>query len=560
MSYPFFHLYSLTSQALVLSTSALIMSCMPAQAWAQTRVLVGGGLQVCSSMTPEHCEHPFKGGKASPLFRVDENALARLETHWPSQYQAQKESQIKAFKALVSEQALTQEQLLTLWYEHAPEAQLLDNALVYYVLDTLELAEPSLKVHIDTDLNKDDATSELLAFMQSAISVAAAQQAQPPRVLMLTSASRDPYASADYYQQLLASNNMDSHSNNIDSQWLPLTPALAKALSQGRCDKLNEFRQQAQIFDRARVYPERIAEEQALCSQGVKALIAQIEAASAVYFNNGDQALAKAVLYDEQGKEYPWTEALRTRAVILANGNGSALQSGGSNTKGFVAMITGGDAFAALENKVELETKPTSLPSGYAAISYEPKGGLGTFNYGVLDTQFSDDNRSLRLHSLLYGAGQLAGYGIDTGSALVIITSEQGNVATVLGEAGVVKVQPLDKRTFRYSYYPSGVRLTLAQQQWRLAADTKAIEVEGPSAQALPQMRFGDILYDGKLRSLTQAMCLSNSKMALAAQYTRGQYWDFTLRSDQQTRMLNTDIRANACAIEELIIEFAPRN
>ncbi|WP_105258760.1 hypothetical protein [Pseudoalteromonas sp. T1lg88] len=553
MSYPFFHLCSLTPRALLLSASALIMSFMSGQAWAQTQVLVGGGLQVCSSMTPEHCQQSLKGGKASSLFKVDENALARLDRHWPSQYQTQKESQIKALKALVSEQAMTQEQLLTLWYQQAPQAQLLARPLYYYVLDTLELAEPSQKVRLDTYINSHEATGDILAFMQSSISVAAGQQAQPPQVLMLTSASRDPYASADYYQQLLAS-------KSIDGQWLPLTPALAKALSQGRCDKLNEFRQQALIFDRARVYPERIAEEQALCSQGVEALTAQIEAASAVFFNDGDQTLASAVLYDEQGKEYPWTEALRTRPVILANGTGSAIQSGGSNAKGAVAVITGGDAFAALENKVELATKPTSLPSGYAAISYEPEGGLGTFNYGVLDTQFSDDNRSLRLHSLLYGAEQLAGYGIDAGSALVVITSGQDYIGTVLGEAGVVKIQPLDTRSFRYSYYPSGVRLTLEQQQWRLATDTKAIEVKGPDAQALPQMRFGDILYDGKLRSLTQAMCLSNSKMALATQYTRGQYWDFTLRSDQQTRMLNTDIRANACAIEGLIIEFAPRN
>ncbi|WP_105254561.1 hypothetical protein [Pseudoalteromonas sp. T1lg75] len=553
MSYSVFRFCSLTPHALLLSASALLMPLMSGQAWAQTQVFIGGGEKVCSSMAPEHCQQPLQGGKAHPLYRVDASALARLDRQWPSQYQAHKHNVMKALKAMASDQALTQEQLLTLWYEQAPQAQLLDSALSYYVLDTLELAEPSLKVHIDTDLNKDEATSELLAFMKSAMEVAAGQEAQPPRVLILTSASRDPYAAAHYYQQLLAG-------DGIDSQWLPLTPALAKALSQGQCDKLTQLRRQALTFDRARVYPERVAQEQAMCAQGSEALIKHIEAASAVYFNDGDTALARAVLVDEQGEAYPWTQALRSRPVILASGAGSALQSGGRNSKGQVMMITGGDAFAGLAEEVEVRTQAGSLPSGFAAISYQPKGGLGSFNNGVLDTQFSEQNRSVRLHSLLYATGQQVGYGIDANTALVVIKSEQGSVATVLGEAGVVKIQPMDKHSFRYSYYPSGVRMTLDEQQWRLAAETQAIEVKGPSAQALPQMRFGDILYDGKLRSLAQAMCLSNSNMALATQYTRGHYWDFSLRGDEHTRLLNTAIRDKACAIEGLIIEFAPRN
>ncbi|WP_105189083.1 hypothetical protein [Pseudoalteromonas sp. T1lg48] len=560
MSFTVFRFCHHTSLVLLLGASALIASLFSGQAWAQspksistqTQVLVGGGLQVCSSMTPEHCLQPIVGGKTQVLYRLDHQALIRLDRQWPAQYQAHKAAVVKTLTSMVSDQALTQEQLLALWYQHDPQAQLLARPLYYYVLDTLESAEPSLTERIDVDLTKDEATGDLIAFMHSAISVAAGQQAQAPRVLMLSSASRDPYARADYYDQLLTT-------DGIDGQWLPLTPALAKALSQGRCEMLEEFRRQALTFDRARVYPKQIAQEQALCAQGTEALLAQINAASAVFFNDGDQTLARKALFDEQGKAYPWTEALRSRPVILANGAGTALQSGGRDGKANVTMITGGDAFAALEDEVAVVTQPGQLPSGFAAISHEPRGGLGSFHFGVLDTYFSELNRSVRLSSLLYGTGQPAGYGIDADTALVVIKSEQGSVATVLGKAGVVKIQPTDKHSFRYSYYPNGVRMTLDEQQWRLAASTQAIEVRGPSAQALPQMRFGDILYDSKLRSLTQAMCLSSSAKALAAQYTRGNYRDFTLRRDEHTHMLNTGIRDNACAIEGLIIEFAPR-
>ena len=62
-------------------------------------------------------------------------------------------------------------------------------------------------------------------------------------------------------------------------------------------------------------------------------------------------------------------------------------------------------------------------------------GGLATFNYGMIDTHFSEQNRTLRLATVLDKTQQKFGFGIDEATALgcytICIT------IYVAGESGV---------------------------------------------------------------------------------------------------------------------------
>ena len=70
---------------------------------------------------------------------------------------------------------------------------------------------------------------------------------------------------------------------------------------------------------------------------------------------------------------------------------------------------------------------------------------------------------------------------------------------------------------------------------------------------ALPKQRFAGILQDSKLRSLTQAMCLTGAQ---AAQAQQDEFLvDLTASTNTGYYRLNSD--KFGCAIEKLTVEFS---
>nr|WP_306287893.1 cyanophycinase [Pseudoalteromonas sp. WY3] len=239
-------------------------------------------------------------------------------------------------------------------------------------------------------------------------------------MLAITAASRDPYAAADFTQGLLST-------ASVNSQWLALTPALVKAITTNTCEKLPQYRQsEMRLYNREAIYPDRIQAENTLCSNGVNSLVKLINNSTGVIFNNGEQDLTRSVLFDENNQAYPWTKALQTRPVVIGSGAGAAIQSGGKNTSGNIATITKGSSLLALQADIN------------DSSMFNLAGGLATFNYGMIDTHFSEQNRTLRLATVLDKTQQKFGFGIDEATALVVIKSSAGNLITVIGKSGVV--------------------------------------------------------------------------------------------------------------------------
>ena len=351
-------------------------------------------------------------------------------------------------------------------------------------------------------------------------------------MLAITASSRDPYESADVAQSLLAQ-------SNINTQWLALTPALAKAITSNSCDELPALRNTLMnVYNREVIYPDRTKAEYALCKNGTNALVSLIKNSTGVMFNDGDAALTHKVLFDQNNNPYPWTQALQTRPVIVGEGAGAAIQS----------KVTG------------MLTNTTSLEALRKSENNTNAGGLCSFNFGVLDIQFSEQNRTFRLAAAL-NKNEVKntkteirhGFGIDENTALVVIKSPEGSLITVIGKSGVVhlanqgKAQP-ESKSYSYSYWPTSSVIEITNNTFTLSARTIDEALPAIKIPPLPVQRFGSILTNSKLRSLTQAMCLSQEQSAVAQQ----DEFIISLTATSDTQYHRVNAKEFGCALSNL--------
>ena len=521
----------------------------------QTLVLIGGALTTCSSFSPQNCRlNSAPSGKKQNNYQLNKMAISAIAERWPTPNNDAKSATVKNLTILMANysQIMNKSELLWAWRDLDQQQlnQLVDQEY-NFVLDMLEqpvldASGQRLKEQVDSAKNSERAANDILAFIEGASKVSNAT----PQLLAITASSRDPYETADFYEGLLSF-------EGVSQAWLPLTPALAKAISRNECSQLNQYREQLMgLYNREVIYPDRTAAEQALCEKGSANLVTILAASTGLMFNGGDQSLTRQVMFDEQGNEYPWTEVLRSRPIIIGTSAGTAVQSGGKNTAGQVAMISNGTSLAALREGAFafnapsercLESCPDNL--GPDSLTYQALGGLGTFNYGILDTHFSERNRTARLATLLSKTGQNHGFGVDETTALVVVKANKTELMTVVGKHGVVHIQTKgQQQKYNYSYWPSGTVIDITKQGFSLSSRTKQAAKAGADMPALPAQIFQNILNDAKLRSLTQAMCLSKSSQS------QGQHDEFNLSISAQdsTEYVRVNSHQNGCAINEL--------
>lgn len=504
---------------------------------SQTLVLAGSTFSVCSSSNLKSCKNNTKIlGKKHRLFTITSAKINQINSRWPNNNSVTKLETFNSLTALhpKSTSPMTKAELLWLWRDiNNEELSRLTDQEFDFLFDMLETHQldndgERLKEQVNTELNNESATNNILQFVSGSLKVNNAK----PTMLAITASSRDPYESADVAQSLLAQ-------SNINTQWLALTPALAKAITSNSCDKLPALRNTLMnVYNREVIYPDRTKAEYALCKNGTNALVSLIKNSTGVMFNSGNAALTHKVLFDQNNNPYPWTQALQTRPVIVGEGAGAAIQS----------KVTG-----MLTNTTSLEALRKSETNANA-------GGLGSFNFGVLDTQFSEQNRTFRLAAAL-NKNEVKnikteiqhGFGIDENTALVVIKSPEGSLITVIGKSGVVhlanqgKAQP-NSKSYSYSYWPTGSVIDITNNTFTLSDRTISQALPAIKIPPLPVQRFGAILTNSKLRSLTQAMCLSQEQSAVAQQDEF--IISLTATSDTQYHRINA--KEFGCALSNL--------
>ncbi|MBB1339401.1 cyanophycinase [Pseudoalteromonas sp. SR44-2] len=508
-----------------------------AQEQSQTLILVGSELTTCTSAKLNNCQkEAVIDGKSHNLYTLSSSQIKNIAQHWPNNNVEAKTAVLKTLKTIQSKSSnsVSKTDLLWQWRDiNNQQLESLTQQEYNFVFDMLEVPllnknGERLKEQVNTDFNNEVATNNILQFVSGSLKVNNAK----PTMLAITASSRDPYESADVAQSLLAQ-------SNINTQWLALTPALAKAITSNSCDELPALRNTLMnVYNREVIYPNRTKAEYALCKNGTNALVSLIKNSTGVMFNSGNAALTHKVLFDQNNNPYPWTQALQTRPVIVGEGAGAAIQS----------KVTG------------MLTNTTSLEALRKSENNTNAGGLGSFNFGVLDTQFSEQNRTFRLAAALNNnevkntkTEIQHGFGIDENTALVVIKSPEGSLITVIGKSGVVhlanqgKAQP-ESKSYSYSYWPTSSVIEITNNTFTLSAHTIDEALPAIKIPPLPVQRFGSILTNSKLRSLTQAMCLSQEQSAVAQQDEF--IISLTATSDTQYHRINA--KEFGCALSNL--------
>ncbi|EGI72784.1 secreted cyanophycinase [Pseudoalteromonas distincta] len=508
-----------------------------AQEQSQTLILVGSELTTCTSAKLNNCQkEAVIDGKSHNLYTLSSSQIKNIAQHWPNNNVETKTAVLKTLKTIQSKSSnsVSKTDLLWQWRDiNNQQLESLTQQEYNFVFDMLEVPllnknGERLKEQVNTDFNNEVATNNILQFVSGSLKVNNAK----PTMLAITASSRDPYESADVAQSLLAQ-------SNINTQWLALTPALAKAITSNSCDELPVLRNTLMnVYNREVVYPDRTKAEYALCKNGTNALVSLIKNSTGVMFNSGNAALTHKVLFDQNNNPYPWTQALQTRPVIVGEGAGAAIQS---NVTGMLTNTTSLEALRKSENNTNA-------------------GGLGSFNFGVLDTQFSEQNRTFRLAATL-NKNEVKntkteiqhGFGIDENTALVVIKSPEGSLITVIGKSGVVhlanqgKAQP-ESKSYSYSYWPTTSVIEITNNTFTLSARTIDEALPAIKIPPLPVQRFGSILTNSKLRSLTQAMCLSQEQSAVAQQ----DEFIISLTATSDTQYHRVNAKEFGCALSNL--------
>ena len=109
------------------------------------------------------------------------------------------------------------------------------------------------------------------------------------------------------------------------------------------------------------------------------------------------------------------------------------------------------------------------------------------------------------------------------------------------------KAQP-ESKSYSYSYWPTSSVIEITNNTFTLSARTIDEALPAIKIPPLPVQRFGSILTNSKLRSLTQAMCLSQEQSAVAQQDEF--IISLTATSDTQYHRINA--KEFGCALSNL--------
>jgi cyanophycinase len=167
----------------------------------------------------------------------------------------------------------------------------------------------------------------------------------------------------------------------------------------------------------------------------------QVRSCTGFFFGGGDQSRLVEIFLEHDGTESPVLQAIKKEyekgAVVAGTSAGAAVMVG-KDRRSHIPMIAGGRSYDALVNGPYLYTRYVYKDDGSGDLLYDPRGGLGFFSYGLVDTHFSARGRQGRVIRLAYDLELDTVYGLDENTALVVTGADSDEVQMeVLGENGI---------------------------------------------------------------------------------------------------------------------------
>lgn len=222
---------------------------------------------------------------------------------------------------------------------------------------------------------------------------------QGAKIGIISTASSNPETSAGYYLDDFKA----LYGDNIDVEWIGISR-----------DTCNSYK-----------------------NDSSSAIINQISNRNAFVFTGGDQSYITDCFFNED----PVNETRTDTALITAlrqqfeSGAVIAGTSAGTAVQPQDPMITNGESYEALRDG---SVSFIGSPPFNNTLYYNPLGGLGFFEYGLLDSHFSERGRQGRLIRLASDVGVDMAYGVDENTALIVTNAGMPNVNfEVLGQGGV---------------------------------------------------------------------------------------------------------------------------
>lgn len=439
-------------------------------------LMAGGGLKVCTSHAPENClsgelwtdaqqrkseqyrlnRESFEAVvKTAGFLSLDDRTKSRLKTlfaHFyanPINVNSPEEIRL-AFKNTNQD------------FDAGSLFSNLPNDVYYAILDFAQHANPD-SVVVNFSNTKTDATKAIFReFVRQANSKR--REDKTLELSFVTAAQRNPLAEVPYYKQIIeqAAQAELSH-QNYSVRWLPIDESLVQAIENksgnaDSCESLKNYRQQNQLFNAQKRYPLLTQKQQELCQQP-KRLEQYLASSHGVFITDGDAMRILRVFRNAKQQNTVYQNILQKRwqageLFLAGSGVGATVMAGGIFENRPIPMITGGTSDVALVRGAFALTpapfgceKDGNCPFGLLEddLTYESRGGLGSFNLGVLDYDLSQQGRQARLTVLAASAKLRFGFGIDENTALLYGSSPDGDSKMkVVGENGVLIVDMRD--------------------------------------------------------------------------------------------------------------------
>ena len=276
-------------------------------------------------------------------------------------------------------------------------------------------------------------------------------------------------------------------------------------------------------------------------------LVDAVNSCTGFFFTGGDQSRGIYALRDDEGKASPVLQAIQEKVqsgVLMAGTSaGMAIQ-----TKQFVIAngnspraLTNGASAAALDIIKRELVYEDGVCAGCDELFYYRFEGLGNFTYGIADTHFSENERTLRLLRLLADTKQRFGFGVDTHTCL----SVDNGMMTIVGRDGAtildVHQAKVDRQSdnfgiknVRISYIRQGDSYNAGKDQFHLGG----LPIEEIETAELINWDIMDEMQAGGFQMVSLLTQLAQSSQGIALGYSllKDPAYRVTLKKDRRSR------------------------
>lgn len=583
-------------------------------------VIIGGGLKTCSSLNSRNCSEAevfSTSAHSAEVYEVNAEHLASVadKTFWREERiieQQQTLALLEYVRTKVGAELLTERDLLRMWRSAEIEIDglwvsgrtnysTLTERERQFVLDQLQVmdaAESSKsrgskakrkKAFADLSHTKDGFTVEIYQkVVELAQQVAGPQR--KPRILLVTAAERDPFASVDIYSNLF-------EEAGAEVSWLAVNAAYQAAQhtlvnDKASCEQMPQYLAALHgSYQRERVYPDLMQQQMTFCKAGSDGAVEQLRRADAVFITGSDPSLALQAFRQPDGSataELKQIESMLSAGqIIVAADAGAAIAlSGGSFQGKKTPMLTNGDSYNAIQfGAFDLPAPEAgcdndqSCSNGLAEhhLTFNGQGGLGLFPWGVLDTQFSERSRQGRLIRLQHDTQTRYGFGVDENTALLVSLNKDETapeaVMTVFGEHGVF-VADIEKTTST----GEGAATAISAVSTHYLTRDDFIEIKdgvlrtrfaqwkfSPNNTLSPMLTSSELFERDNYRQLAQLLCSTQSRQADAKAVRVGQGHKFSLYKDATSYTRQGAYRQNGvdvqyCSYRNIMLDIQPVN